>query len=200
MGHLLRGEQGADLTEKAPGTEGGEAGLSVYECREGKENPTPRPQTSCTKPAAHPEFWRFFFFFGKGKNFQVSRYCSEKFSWALRLQHDPSCVYRTGNNTSLEPRAEAGAASWAARSCSRWAHGGQGSEGSPHWFLKQYAAGPRPWWCPKSWQRDRQLSPVEPQESSHQGFRETPGPAPRPQAHLWHSTEHEGAWSSSLGW
>ena len=27
-GHLLRGEQGADLTEKAPGTEGGEAGLS----------------------------------------------------------------------------------------------------------------------------------------------------------------------------
>lgn len=61
MGHLLRGEQGADLTEKAPGTEGGEAGLSVYECREGKENPKPRTQTSCTKPAAHPGFWRVFF-------------------------------------------------------------------------------------------------------------------------------------------
>ena len=60
---MLRGEQGADLTEKAPGTEGGEAGLSVYECREGKENPTQRPQTSCTKPAAHPGFWRVFFFF-----------------------------------------------------------------------------------------------------------------------------------------
>lgn len=43
MGHLLRGEQGADLTEKAPGTEGGEAGLSVYECREGKESNAKTP-------------------------------------------------------------------------------------------------------------------------------------------------------------
>ena len=143
-------------------------------------------------------YFFFFFFLGKVKNFQVSRYCSKKFLWALRLQHDPSCVYRTGNNTSLEPRAEAGAASWAVWSCGRQAHGGQGSEGSPHWFLKQYAAGPGPRRCPKSWQRDRQLSPVEPQESSPRGFRETPGPAPRSQAHLRHSTEHEGAWSYSF--
>lgn len=74
MGHLLRGERGADLTEKAPGTEGGEAGLSVYEGREGKkEGPTQRTQTRCTK-----SYWIwegcFFFFFGKVKNFQISRH------------------------------------------------------------------------------------------------------------------------------
>lgn len=30
MGHLLRSKQGADVTEKALGTAGGEAGASVY--------------------------------------------------------------------------------------------------------------------------------------------------------------------------
>ena len=43
MGHLLSGKQGADLAEKALGTEGGEAGVSVYECR-GEEGLTQRPQ------------------------------------------------------------------------------------------------------------------------------------------------------------
>lgn len=75
MGHLLSGKQGADLAEKALGTEGGEAGVSVYECRRGAEGPTQRPQGHFwPEPGAlNPDF--DFDFFGKVRIPQ-SRYIS----------------------------------------------------------------------------------------------------------------------------